>query len=935
MGPAALIGIASLAALIVGIGGLIVGIGALFDKFPMLEEFLNKGIPILQKIGEGIGKFFGGIVGGFMEGVADSLPHLGEQLSLFMEKVQPFVDSASKIDGGALITGIGAIAGAVLALTAADFLTGLSALIGGGVPFEGTALCLSNFANKLQPFLDKVKDIDSDVVDTVKSLAEAILIITAADLLNGITSFFAGESSLANFAAQLPLLGTGIKGLIDNIGDADVSKVAPVADAVKALAGAANEIPNAGGLLAQLVGDNELGTFAEQFPCVGTGIKGLVDNLDGVNMDAVGPAAEAVATFAKVANDIPNTGGLLASLVGDNTLSDFAAQLPEVGTGLSGFITNLGSTNLDSVKPAASALAEFITIADSIPNTGGLVSWFTGDNDLGVFAAKIPDIGTNLADFVTNLGGTDLQKVTSACECLKAFIEAANTIPNSGGVISWFTGDNDLADFGEDMADLGGYMYDFYSEVCLVDTMKLKNSADALQQIVNVAKATNGLSTTGVDTLKSAFDKFDEMKISEFKEKFAEGLTATINRVKQIAEDLAGVSKYADKSGIETLRSAIAIANAMDIKKLKESFADSLSTYTDRIQKLAKGISGLKDISIDNAATRNLNTAVSTLAGMSVQQMIETFNGSVDDAVSDMETLVRGINKLVDLDTSGTESFKSAVTTLAETGVSKLIETFNGSADDLEMSGAKMVKNVVSGLKSNEKDIGTSLSGGVASAVQGAKNYYSDFYSAGSYLATGFANGITANSYAAAAQARAMAKAAVLAAEEALGIASPSKVFGEIGNFAGLGFVNKLREYDDKAYDASAEMADSARSGLKDSINKVLGLINGTMDAQPTIRPVLDLSGVESGVGAIGRMFNTEASIGVTSNLRAIDSSMSHYGQNGANDDVIRAINKLGSKLDNAGGTTNYINGISYDDGSNISSAVETLVRAARIERRS
>ena len=34
------------------------------------------------------------------------------------------------------------------------------------------------------------------------------------------------------------------------------------------------------------------------------------------------------------------------------------------------------------------------------------------------------------------------------------------------------------------------------------------------------------------------------------------------------------------------------------------------------------------------------------------------------------------------------------------------------------------------------------------------------------------------------------------------------------------------------------------------------------------------------------------------------------------------------------GGNTYQINGITYDDGSNVVGAVETLVRAARIERR-
>ena len=56
--------------------------------------------------------------------------------------------------------------------------------------------------------------------------------------------------------------------------------------------------------------------------------------------------------------------------------------------------------------------------------------------------------------------------------------------------------------------------------------------------------------------------------------------------------------------------------------------------------------------------------------------------------------------------------------------------------------------------------------------------------------------------------------------------------------------------------------------------------------------------------------------------------------QNGVNDDVISAIDNLGRKLGNISGDTYQINGITYDDGSNVSDAVKTLIRAAKVERR-
>ena len=90
---------------------------------------------------------------------------------------------------------------------------------------------------------------------------------------------------------------------------------------------------------------------------------------------------------------------------------------------------------------------------------------------------------------------------------------------------------------------------------------------------------------------------------------------------------------------------------------------------------------------------------------------------------------------------------------------------------------------------------------------------------------------------------------------------------------------------------------------------------------------------MKAGVGTIGSMFGS-SSLGVSANVNAVSSMMSGYSQNGANDDIINAIDKLNKRFDNIGNTTYQINGITYDDGSNIHSAVQQLARAARIEGR-
>ena len=81
-------------------------------------------------------------------------------------------------------------------------------------------------------------------------------------------------------------------------------------------------------------------------------------------------------------------------------------------------------------------------------------------------------------------------------------------------------------------------------------------------------------------------------------------------------------------------------------------------------------------------------------------------------------------------------------------------------------------------------------------------------------------------------------------------------------------------------------------------------------------------------------MLSTNKSVGVSANLNAITTMMGNRGQNGENGDIVSAINRLRKDLGNVGGDTYVVDGVTYDDGTNISEAVKTLVRAAKVERR-
>ena len=84
-----------------------------------------------------------------------------------------------------------------------------------------------------------------------------------------------------------------------------------------------------------------------------------------------------------------------------------------------------------------------------------------------------------------------------------------------------------------------------------------------------------------------------------------------------------------------------------------------------------------------------------------------------------------------------------------------------------------------------------------------------------------------------------------------------------------MGFVNAIGTYAVKAYNASADMAKSAKTGLGNAIAKVKDMIDNGVDTQPTIRPILDLSDVEEKSHRLNTLFSRSQALTVSTGIAA------------------------------------------------------------------
>ncbi len=133
----------------------------------------------------------------------------------------------------------------------------------------------------------------------------------------------------------------------------------------------------------------------------------------------------------------------------------------------------------------------------------------------------------------------------------------------------------------------------------------------------------------------------------------------------------------------------------------------------------------------------------------------------------------------------------------------------------------------------------------------------SEGYNIGYNLCQGLVNGIQAGTPMVVNAAYALGLAANAATRNATAVESPSKVFKEIGRYLAVGMAIGIEDNTDKVEKASTQMGNAAIDRMRMVAASVLDFLNTDNSFEPTIRPVLDLSGIQNGTADIASIFNS------------------------------------------------------------------------------
>ena len=1040
LAPAAMIGVLGFGAVITELAAVLAVLGGL-AQIPGLEWLISEGGNFLQTVGTAIGKFLGGIIGGFAQGMSASLPQIGADLSSFMTNAMPFIIGAKMIDAASL-EGVRSLVDIILLLTGANILEGLTSWFTGGSSLTKFGEEIAAFAPSIKTYADTVKGIDAAAVEASASAAKCLSEL-ASGLPNsgGVVGWFAGENDLDVFAEQLPKLGTGLLAFSVASTGINPETVTAAANAAKSIAEMASIIPNEGGVAAWFAGDNSIASFGDQLPKLGAGLLAFSVATTGINPEGVTAAAGAAKAIAEMASVIPNEGGVAAWFAGDNSIASFASQLPVLGGGLLGFSIAVSGINPENVIAAAGAAKALAEMASVIPNEGGMVAWFTGDNSVASFAQQLPVLGAGLLGFSMSLFGIVPENIIAGANAAKALAEMASVIPNEGGMVAWFTGDNSLANFAGQLPILGAGLLGFSIATMGINPETVTaaaNAAKTLAEITTVIPNEGGIKAwfsgeSGIASFASQLPILGAgllgFSISATGVN-AEAVASAANAAKSVAEITSvipneggikswfsgetGIASFASQlpilgagllgfsiaaAGIKAEAVAAATTAAKNLAELTNiipneggikawfSGESGLAKFSSNLPALGKGllefsksVEGIvpENVTVAADAAKKLGEMVSVLpensdslesfgkklkafgeklseyftsaSGISAESITASNNAvnaitelttkikpdSIKSASSAIETMINTLKKVSKIKESSTDGFSKALGKIAKNSADAIIKQFTDMHSKIESAGKTLMGKFVDGVNKKEKAVESASETLAEAASKALSDKKSAFETAGEDCAKGFANGIKSKSVmnSVISAATSLGKAALKAAKEALDENSPSKEMYKVGDFAGVGFVNALYDNVSQAYKAGTRVADSAKLGISKAVARISDIVNSDIDAQPTIRPVLDLSDVRAGAGSMNALFSGRTLSVDMAGVGSVSASMAKFQNGSDSKEIVSSIKALRKDIADMPRNSYTINGVTYDDGTNVSDAVGSLVRAIKIERR-
>lgn len=624
---------------------------------------------------------------------------------------------------------------------------------------------------------------------------------------------------------------------------------------------------------------------------------------------------------------------IVSSIVGVLTsiLQAIADNVPKIISSVAGIIVAVLQSIRDAIPQIVGAFAEVIVafltaVSDHIPDVINaafelVISFIDG------LASAIEGNSEKLASSVSHLISAI---ITAATKLLGG---AASTFLHHGGelISSLINGIKEKAPgIAEKVKEALGKAIEFISS----------HAPEWLSKGIElIGKLVEGIATNAPKVLEKVKEGITNAG-NFVKEKAPEWLSAGKDLVQGLidgaGEKIGEVGTKAKEIGKKALDS---IKNFLGIKSPSTAFKevgnnvgqgliDGVDEKGGEVESSSQGLGG-KLLSGITDALSSLGDKVSSIFG-NTKDTVESEGSEIAEAGADSMAQFA----------AGVDSGMSAVGPAVEKGLAEMPSAINSMNSKWQSEGKKLSESLGTGIKRGNSKVRSAGKDVAKKGAEGAKSTKDKWRDVGKALADGLAKGVRDHSSKISDAAKSAAEKAYKAAKAKLGVKSPSKVFAELGKFIDLGLAKGIIDNTDSIVTNTNAMAERIISTAERALAPVADLMNSDIIDDPVIKPVLDLSDIQNGSNRLYSMMSDMDRYSLHGNVELATNTAFSVGRErqssrDRDDDVLSALidglKALKEQNETPRGNTYIIDGITYDDGSNVASAINMLVRAAKV----
>ena len=436
--PVVLTGLANLALVLGGVSLLILAFGAL-NKIDGFNAFITSGGELLANIFNVIGKCVGSIIGGIGEGITNSLPQIGKNLSEFAKSLEPMFESFANADMSGIGSFLESFGKFVLFMAGEKVLS----FITGKTDYAALGQQLTTFGESASGFFNTVSTYPKAGFSNATALFDCLAGMKSLPKEGGVVGWFTGNINYTTLANGLKQLGsekvTGFFAAVATLKQAGFDNATALFECLAGL----KSLPKDGGVVGWFAGDINYQNIATGLKQLSTeGVKKFFTMVGGLKPKAFENTELLFESLSSI-GDLPSEGGWWQKLKGNKTttLGNIANEIESFSTKAETFFKQVNDLNLGNLNGLWDSLNKS---EDVTANVSKVI-----DDKISEIVKKISELPEKMGEGLRR-GGRSLSEalvdvwtdaVKASVKPVNKVLEAANWILKEFGsdkrVISW------------------------------------------------------------------------------------------------------------------------------------------------------------------------------------------------------------------------------------------------------------------------------------------------------------------------------------------------------------------------------------------------------------------------------------------------------------------------------------------------------------------